>query len=203
MPANVAMPEDAEHATAHPADPRTRPGIEAGVVVAMSAALWWPAFTLGAWGTLFFDQLLTVWAAATAAFFVVLLQPRGERHRIRRAAALLVPTLWLVLELISNPETSNVFTDVVDLIGAIVGLLGIPATLWVLARMIWPNLGKGISRARSTLMLIAITLIAVASFELGVHQAAFLRCDDFSISGNSLPPGCVTDSPSPTPTGKP
>ena len=40
-------------------------------MVGMAVVVWWPAFTLGAWGDLFFDQLLAVWAAATAAFVFV------------------------------------------------------------------------------------------------------------------------------------
>ena len=38
--------------------------------VAMAAAVvaWWPAFTVGAWGGVFFEQILTLWAAAAAAF---------------------------------------------------------------------------------------------------------------------------------------
>jgi hypothetical protein len=29
-------------------------------------AVWWPAFTLGAYGVVFFEQALSLWAAATA-----------------------------------------------------------------------------------------------------------------------------------------
>lgn len=167
---------------------RTATGV---VVVAMSIALWWPAFTLGAWGTLFFDQLLTVWAAATGAFVVVLIQPRGERRRIRRAIALLVPSLWLALSIAVTADSGDLLLLVVELLAGVVGLLGIPLTLWVLAGIVWPDLGSGMSWKRRLVVVLAVAVLAVISFELGVHQASFLTCDDFAISGNSLPPGCV------------
>jgi len=37
-------------------------------VVAASLVVWWPAFDLGAYGVVFFQQLLSLWAASTAVF---------------------------------------------------------------------------------------------------------------------------------------
>jgi hypothetical protein len=46
------------------------PKLRALSVSAVGAAVisWWPAFTLGAYHTVFFEQLLALWAASTAAF---------------------------------------------------------------------------------------------------------------------------------------
>ena len=35
-------------------------------VVAAALVAWWPAFDLGAYGVLFFNQFLSLWAASTA-----------------------------------------------------------------------------------------------------------------------------------------
>ena len=163
----------------------------------MCIAVWWPSFTLGAWGRLFFEQILTVWAAATAALFVVLFRRHGEQHRKRRAAALLIPTLWLVLAFVV--EDDGGFLDVAtETLGSTVAFLGIPATMWVLARIVWPEFGEGSLSTSRRLMLIAwVLFIAVASYLLGVNHAAFLTCDDFSISGNSPPAGCRPGAPGP------
>src|SRR4051794_22842974 len=94
-------------APAHPkpsTEPRAR--IAGVVVVGMSVAVWWPAFTLGAWGDFFFDQMLTVWAASTGALIVVLLQLRG-RARVLRALALAIPSLWLALSFLVQPDTED------------------------------------------------------------------------------------------------
>ncbi|WPO86546.1 hypothetical protein SCB71_20345 [Herbiconiux sp. KACC 21604] len=163
------------------------------IVVGMSVAVWWPAFTLGAWGDFFFDQMLTVWAASTGALFVVLLQLRG-RARILRALALLIPSLWLALSFVPVPNDEDVFAWAVTLLGILVGLLAVPTTIWVLARIIWPEFGDEISWPRRLVVIGAVALIALASFLLGVNQSKFLTCEEFTISGNSQPPGCTPES---------
>lgn len=184
-------------------EPRRAPSPSATgvIVVAMAIAVWWPAFTLGAWGQLFFDQLLTVWAAATAAFVVVLLQPRGHGRRWWKAVVLLVPSLWLALEFSAqqNPNSTDLGTALLTLTAFAVALLGLPFTIWVLVRIMWPDFGSDVGRPRRFLALAAVAAIAVGSYLLGANQARFLTCEDFTISGNSEPPGCVHDSPTPTP----
>lgn len=160
----------------------------------MSIAVWWPAFTLGAWGTFFFDQLLTVWAASVGALIVVLFQPRG-RPRVLKALALLVPSLWLVLSFVPL-DSDDVLSVVIDLLAVFVALLSVPATIWVLARVMWPEFGEDISRGRRFLVVIAVVFVGVASFALGANQEHFLTCGDFTVSGNSEPSGCVPGPPS-------
>lgn len=182
------------------ADPRVRAHRAFGlVVVGMSVAVWWPAFTLGAWGELFFDQLLTVWVAATAALVVVLFQPRAIRGRWRRAAALCIPSLWLVLVLADDPATSDLFTDIVELVGIFVGIIGIPFTLWTLVRVLWPDLFDELSRRARWGVTAVIAVVVVLSWMLGAAQSRYLTCEDFEVSGNSDPIGCVHESPAPTP----
>ncbi|WP_244198784.1 hypothetical protein [Microbacterium phyllosphaerae] len=164
------------------------------VIIAMSIAVWWPAFTLGAWGTFFFDQLLTVWAASVGALIVVLFQPRG-RPRVLKALALLVPSLWLVLSFVPL-DSDDVLSIVIDLLAVFVALLSVPATIWVLARVMWPEFGEDISRGRRFLVVIAVVVVGVGSFALGANQEHFLTCGDFTISGNSEPQGCVPGPPS-------
>jgi len=164
------------------------------VLVGMCVAVWWPAFTLGAWGDLFFDQLLTVWVAATAAFIVVAVQPRSAGRRWPRLIALSIPSVWLALFFINDSGTGDLLAAIVTLVGALAGLIGIPFTLWTLCRVLWPDLFTDFRpRARAGVAAVVI-LMAVAAFLLGVFQNRFLTCEDFDVSGNSRPPGCV-DAP--------
>lgn len=187
-------PDPAPARPARATDVRTR--LTGVIVVGMSVAVWWPAFTLGAWGEPFFDQMLTVWAASTAALLVVLLQRRARR-RVRRCIALAVPSLWLALTFIPLPDDidENVLASVVLVLSILVALFALPVTILVLARIIWPEFGEDISWRRRALVLGAVGVIAVASFLLGVNQAEFLTCNDFTLSGNSEPPGCTPSEP--------
>lgn len=162
------------------------------ILVGMSIAVWWPAFTLGAWGDLFFDQLLTVWVAATAAFVVVLLQPRPSKRRFLRAAILLVPSLWLVLAFVEL-ETEDLLTAVVDLLAILVAIIGIPFTIWVLVRVLWPDFGTHLRWTTRIIVLLSVAAIAVGCWALGANHHEFLTCGDFVQSGNSPPDNCVPE----------
>ena len=164
------------------------------VLVGMSAAVWWPAFTLGAWGVLFFDQLLTVWVVATTALVVVLVRRRARRRWLR-VVALAVPSLWLALAFFDDTDSAGAYSVLVDIVGAFVGVLGIPFTLWTLVGVLWPELFTDLRRRARVGVVVTVVLVAVASVLLGALQDRFLTCQDFDISGNSRPPGCVSAPP--------
>ena len=173
-----------------PALSRRRDVPLAVISAGMAVAVWWPAFTLGAWGELFFDTLLTLWAASTAAFVFVLVERRPAGARLWRAFLLLLPSVWLVLGFVDF-ETSDLFTFVVSAAALLVLLIASPLTVWVLARIMRPDLGEDSTRRQRWLIVGVVVGIGLAAFLLGVNQEHFLTCGDFAVSGNSEPPGCV------------
>ncbi|NLP84624.1 hypothetical protein HF576_12260 [Microbacterium sp. CFH 90308] len=162
-------------------------------MVGIAAVAWWPAFTLGAWGEIFFDDILGLWAASTAAFVFVLVERRPVGGRLARAFVLLLPTVWLVLNFVISGETTDLAVAIVDLAALLAVLLGIPFTLWVLVRVVWPDFASETRRRTKWLIAVVVLAIAIASFVLGLNQEHFLTCEDFTISGNSEPRGCTPD----------
>ena len=70
-------------------------------------AIWWPAFTLGAYDAIFFDAVMGIWAVAAAMLL------SGLLLRSRRAlpwagwAALALPSAWIMLAVLT-PRTHGV-----------------------------------------------------------------------------------------------
>jgi Sec-independent protein secretion pathway component TatC len=180
-------------ASAPPADEHhRRRDVPVGVaMVGMVAIAWWPAFTLGVWGEVFFDDILALWAASTAAFVFVLVERRPVGGRLARALVLLLPSVWLVLNFVVADDTTDVALAIVDLAAIAAVLLGIPFTLWVLVRVVWPDFATETRRRTKWLIAVVVLGVAVTSFVLGLNQEHFLTCGDFDISGNSAPPGCT------------
>ncbi len=163
------------------------------ISVGMAVVVWWPAFQLGAWGTLFFDTLLTLWAASTAAFVFVLVERRPTGSRLWRAFVLLLPSVWLILSFI-DIDTTDIFAFLATVFGLLVVLVASPFTVWVLARIMWPDFGENSTRRQRWLIVGVVLGVAVVAFFLGLNQDQFLTCQEFTISGNSEPAGCV-DAP--------
>lgn len=160
------------------------------ISVGMAIVIWWPAFTLGAWGELFFDTLLTLWVASTAAFVFVLFDRRPRGRRLWRAFLLLLPSVGLAFSFIDF-ETTDLAAFAATLIALLIVVIASPLTVWVLARIMWPDFGENSTRGQRWLIVGVVGGIAIAAYLLGANQEHFLTCGDFTISGNSEPPGCV------------
>ena len=165
----------------------------AGVaVIAFSSVAWWPAFTLGAWGTVFFPQVLSLWAVTTAAFVLVVLS-RDTRGRVGWwALALLLPSLWLALAIEFAPGSRPELAW----LGTVVTLLGAPVMVWILIWFASPELVEDAEPRDRLVVVAAVLVVVLGAYGVGTIQERVFTCEDFTISGNSQPPGCTPGAPS-------
>jgi len=158
-------------------------------VVAAALVVWWPAFDLGAYGVIFFQQLLALWAASTAVFLVSL--TAGGRTRVSwpRRLALLVPSLWLLLAIVLPEMGIRTWSRALFYLAIVLTLAGAPFLAALLLRVTIAGYEQ-IPNRRRILAAAIVGMVAIASFGLGKFNGRFLTCDDFVISGNDTPPGC-------------
>ncbi len=154
-----------------------------------SAAIWWPAFTLGAYGEVFFEQLLTLWAVSTAVMLCGLVLGRAQRGVRLRWLTLGLPTLWIAVSIASN-ATNDVANLAVLGASAVLTLVGAPFLTWVLLRIVVAGYVELSRRQRMAAVLITAG-VGVVAFVLGDINYLFLTCEDFLISGKSAPPDCA------------
>ena len=180
---------------------RADPGLRrlAAITVATSLLVWWPAFTLGVYDEIFFEQLFALWAAATTAFIVaVLLLGRRAQPEVY---SLLIPSVWIALTWLTPADTTGLGHDVLVGLGVLVTLAGFPAMVAIVLVMVVP--GAEAVRGRDTVVAVAaIALVVVLSFVLGTQHRRLLTCEDFKISGNDQPVGC-TQGTTPGATNEP
>jgi hypothetical protein len=152
---------------------------------------WWPAFTLGAWGAVFFEQVLALWAASTAALVVLLVRSGAWAVPWPMTASLLIPSIWLLVTMLPVAEDG---TPAVILAWAAITftVLGVPYLLLVLLRVASPDAEGLVDIRHRATAGAAVLLVVVLAYLLGTQHPRFLTCDDFVISGNSQPEGCVT-----------
>lgn len=165
----------------------------AGVaVIAFGSVAWWPAFTLGAWGTIFFTQILSLWAVATATFVLAILSVDVRQRARGWVLVLLLPTAWVFLAFFTGAN----LREEVAWASALITVLGAPALLWVLVRFSSPALVEDAEPRDRAVVVAAVAVVVVGAFALGTVQDRLFTCGDFTISGNSEPPGCTPGEPS-------
>ncbi len=158
--------------------------------MAFSTLAWWPSFTLGAWGQVFFEQVLTLWAAATAAFVVVVFGRSSRPVSRWGLAALLIPSLWIGLAGLSAARTEGAQSGLAVL-GTVVTIAGLPVMAGILLRIAAPEVREDLTSRDRVVVVAAVAIVVTGAFLLGKGQSLFLTCDDFSVSGNSAPAGCI------------
>jgi hypothetical protein len=187
---------DVTEARAKGLDPATRRVV--AIAVAASSIGWWPAFTMGVYGVIFFEQHLALWAAATSAF--VALELAGGRRAVRRISnyTLLLPSFWLLLVWLL-PVTTSTARYLLFWFGVIITLLGMPALTAFLVRLLIPG-AQDLPRRSAAIAITAVAIVMGTAYFLGTQHQHMLSCDDFSISGNFAPENCnpgvsTTESP--------
>lgn len=149
----------------------------------------WPAFTLGVYGVVFFEQHLALWAAAVSAFLALGFS-RGIRVWRRPAAlALLLPSLWIVLAwTLPVGGTSGIY-QVLFWFGVVITILGLPALAAFLVRLIIPTAERLQGRERVAVAGV-VAMVMLTSFLVGTQHPRILTCEDFTVSGNYAPENC-------------
>ena len=163
----------------------------AGAAIAGASLGWWPAFTMGVYGVIFFEQHLALWAAATSAFLALGLA-RGVRVWRRPAAlALLLPSLWMALAWILPVGGTSGFYQALYWFGVVITVFGLPALAAFLVRVLIPG-AERLHGGERYAAIGVVALVMATAFLLGTQHPRMLTCEDFTISGNFAPEGCAS-----------
>jgi hypothetical protein len=146
-------------------------------------------FNYGAFGVVFFGQLLTIWVVATVVLVGSIVSDLPPNTWPRRLV-LLVPSLWLVAAWIDNTFAFDKNERVVFALTVAVTLFVLPVVAWILITAINSDFTDLPGRKKGV-VIVSVGLFIVIGFAFGARNDFFLTCDDFKISGNDLPDNCV------------
>lgn len=159
--------------------------------MAGTLVIWWPAFTLGAYGAVFFDDVMALWAVATAALLSGLALHGKRVVPWGSWIALALPSLWVVLAIVA-PRTHGF--RYVHYFEVVLTLLGAPFLAWLLTRILLADYTE-LPRVQRLGAVAATIAVGGMAFLLGKYNTLFLSCADFVVSGNNTPPGCAQGPP--------
>jgi len=178
---------------------KIRPEIRTFVLgtIGLSTATWNVAFNLGAYHTIFYRNIFTVWVTVTAILMVVLLVPKRDVPVPWWGKLLmLVPTVSIAL-IPLTPTTNE--QEILD--GFVLGLslfaflVCLPYAIYVVVNVINPDL-LNLPELRLKIYLIFIVLVVgLIGYWVGTNNHLFLTCGDFKIAGDDTPANCQPGPP--------
>ncbi len=157
--------------------------------VAAAAIAWWPAFTLGVYGVIFFEQQLALWAVATTVFLVASVTLRARAWRTPAVWSLLLPSVWLAVAWAVPEGDTSLPAALLFWFGVVVTVLGMPLMAALLVRLLVPG-ARRLRGGRALTAAGVVLAVLVGAFLVGTQHARILTCEDFTISGNFAPDGC-------------
>ena len=165
--------------------------------MALSAAVSTSAFWFGVYGTIFFEELLYVWVAASAALLASFFVPRMDVPAVKlpwRGRFLLgLPTVWLVLSAFIDIESyrpESLASGVLGLAALTSAFLTLPYLLYVIIVAVVPDIDRLTNAKLRVALLGIVALMGVAGFVIGKNHPLFLTCENFKIGGHDMPESC-------------
>jgi hypothetical protein len=165
--------------------------------IALSTATWNLAFNLGAYRTVFFNEIFLAWVAVTAILLAVILIP-DKKIPIPWWGILLmaVPTLAVVLQIANQEGKLDIISDwVLVAINAFAFLICLPYALYVAANIANADLLQLPNRRLRISLIVIVITVGLAGYWIGANNDLLLNCGDFKISGNDQPTNCQQGPP--------
>ena len=167
-------------------------GNEAGVfftaTIVLALASWPVSFNLGAYGEVFYNNVLTIWIASLAALLagaVIGKTSDGETYFTWWGCALLlIPTMSLTSAFWS--ETLPFLVPVFDW-GI---LLSLPYIAYILLMVSAQDALELKDNRLIIWLIVGFICLNLLSFTAGVYNYVFLTCDDFTTAGDEAPSNC-------------
>lgn len=161
--------------------------------IVLAVTIWPIGFNLGAYGTIFYDLLLEIWAISLAALLAGLfVDRRADTDLLGKVdiAILILPSLWLLTNQIDLSSSSTLARWLNALLTFTTGFVAVPHILHLVLPISMPEVLE-VRGIRRTLNLVLLTaLIALAAFTLGYFNDRFMTCQDFAVAGNAEPTNC-------------
>lgn len=171
-------------------DPGTRAFILISVALAYPA--WDFGFDVGVYGRLFFEKVFLAWSISSALLIVLIFLPKKE-FKIPRTAwfATAIPTVWLLLAMTTRASPDDqLVRHALTVIGFVAYLACFPYVLYMAVSIAYPDFVRMDRAGPRVGVILAVLFMGAAGYVAGSNHPRLLTCEDFEISGLSLPENC-------------
>lgn len=169
-------------------------GTRSIIVISVAAAFfaWDLGFEFGAHGRVFFEKVFVAWSVSLALLIIFIIIPKrllSVPPSLWVATA--IPTLWLLIAAANRAAPDEIlFRHVLTVLGFVAVLACFPYVAYVIVSVLYPEFTRIRERGPKFGIIFIIVLMTFVGYLVGLNHHRFLTCEDFEISGQSVPANC-------------
>ncbi|WP_371170834.1 hypothetical protein [Aliiroseovarius sp. 2305UL8-7] len=156
--------------------------------IGLTLATWRISFTLGAYGEVFYGDILAIWFVSITALIASFVLGRnidtGRYLTWWGVVLMLLPTVVMTAA-IWSPDVSSLQTILPWLL-----VPSIPYIAYILFSVAAPEAVELHDRRLFYWLIAILLLVNVISYFVGAFNYAFLSCEDFIVAGDEAPSNC-------------
>ena len=151
------------------------------------------AFNHGAYGVVFYDDVLNFVVASTVGLAISLVaSPYDRSRRLFTTVALAAPAAWFVLAVLLFDSVADAASRPdMGAIALVVALVSVPVGVKLLVDLMAPDLTSVRDPVLFAYGLAIIVIVTGLGYAVGANNDVFLTCDDFKVAGADQPDNCA------------
>ena len=165
--------------------------------IGLSTAIWGIAFNLGAFKTIFYNEVFAAWVAVSAILLAtIFIADKDAPIPWWGTVLMAIPTVAIMVRTANSTDKAESIPDpLVLLLSAFAFLVCLPYAIFVAVNIVNADLLQLPGLRLKIALVTIVLLVGVIGFLVGAQNYRLLTCGDFSISGNALPPNCRQGPP--------
>lgn len=152
---------------------------------------WNLGFDLGAFGTIFYRNVMTAWVFTVVTFIALVYLKFTHKTEIKTSGILilLIPILWPLVDYIDQ-HIPNTYIHYFILFDYILIVLTLGYTGYIFLKIIKYDIFDPLTIVNKISLVLAAIAFGFFGFEVGHHHYLFFECGHFTISGEYVPENC-------------
>ena len=163
-------------------------------VIGLTFAIWPIAFNFGVYHTVLAPHLFSILAASIAILLSNLMFRRAEAEwfssRLLVNCILLLPTLWLVAEILLHGNESTISYLLRILMTVATILIALPYIIYFIVMRIIPGMEAITEKKDKVKLAVIVAVVAGLGYITGEFHQYVISCNDFELAGIAIPGDC-------------
>lgn len=152
---------------------------------------WMLGFDLGAFGTVFYRNIMTAWVFAIVTFLSLIYVKWHKKVPVkwRTLLILLIPILWPAIDY-ADQHILNQYIHYFIVFDYFLILITLCYSAYVFLKLIKYDIFDPLTHIHKIFILVLAILFGALGFFVGYHHYWFFECGHFQVSGEYVPENC-------------